>query len=569
MHDPLFNKGTAFRGFERDRLGLRGLVPPRRLTMDTQLDKVLSNFRALRDPLQKNVYLCELMDRNETLFYRLVIENIEEMAPIIYTPTVGKVCQKFGTVFRRTRGMYFCQEDRGMMGAMVYNWPRDDVQVVVVTDGSRILGLGDLGVNGMGIPIGKLALYCAAGGLQPDKVLPVMLDLGTNNEELLRDPHYLGLPHRRLEGDDYYSLVDEFMSAVRYRWPEAVIQFEDFSSDKAMTILNTYKDEFCCFNDDIQGTGATTLAGILSALRVQGKGPQDLVHQKVVVAGAGSAGLGVAEALRKGMVQQGMSEEDAQRTFFVCDQHGLLSKSRGAALTADQHVFARDDLPDGLSLEATVKEASPTILLGVSGCGGLFTESLVAQMASVNERPIIFPLSNPTSAAECTAEQAYDWSGGSAIFASGSPFDGFLRNGNEYQPSQCNNMFIFPGVGFAAVVCGAKVITDSMLFAAAEALAGCLPPSASKRGQVFPAINNIRDVSATVAAAVIRDAVKNGIATTEIDLENVEENVRSKMYDPTYSQVAATRSEHLARSPKFGIGIHDADQPPPVLEFRR
>ncbi|KAF0708420.1 hypothetical protein AaE_013221, partial [Aphanomyces astaci] len=352
IHDPLFNKGTGYKHAERDRLGLRGLVPPRRLNMKLQLEKLYSLYQEEENPLRKNIFLSELQNRNETLFFRLLIDYIEEMAPVVYTPTVGLVCQKFGSIFRRSRGMYFSAEDKSQFGSMVYNWPCDDVQVIVVTDGSRILGLGDLGVNGMGIPIGKLALYTAAGGIDPRKVLPVVLDLGTNNETYLKDPYYLGMQHRRLEGEAFYSVVDEFMRAVRHRWPKALVQFEDFSSDHAADVLHAYRLKQLCFNDDIQGTGATVLAGALSAcLRVN----TPLKEQRILVLGAGSAGLGVSTTLLQGMLQEGAKLDDARKRFYVFDQFGLLGESR-TELTSGQQFFARPDLTDKTSLLDVIKQ---------------------------------------------------------------------------------------------------------------------------------------------------------------------------------------------------------------------
>ncbi|KAF0693100.1 Aste57867_15889 [Aphanomyces stellatus] len=533
VHDPLFNKGTGFKDVERDRMGLRGLVPPRRLNMRAQLDKLYSLFQEEPDPLKKNLFLSELQNRNETLFFRLLIDHIEEMAPVVYTPTVGLVCQKFGSIFRRPRGMYFSSEDASHFGSMVYNWPCDDVQVIVVTDGSRILGLGDLGVNGMGIPIGKLALYTAAGGIDPRKVLPVMLDLGTNNEKYLNDPYYLGMQHRRLEGEAFWSVVDEFMRAVRHRWPNALIQFEDFSSDHAADVLHAYRLKQLCFNDDIQGTGATVLAGALSACQ---RVNIPLKDQRILVLGAGSAGLGVSTTLLQGMLQEGAALDDARKHFYVFDQHGLLGDTR-ADLTSGQKFFARPDMVDKTSLLDVIKQVKPTMILGLSAARGAFTEDCIREMAKHTDLPIIFPLSNPTSVAECTAQDAYDWTNGKVVFASGSPFAPVHFKGQEYVVSQCNNMFIFPGVGLGAVVCGATRVSDRMLYVAARALATCMSPEEIAKGQVFPSVKNIRAVSLKVATAVVQCAVDDGLATTPPDIRkgaNLEEYVASKMYLPIY-----------------------------------
>lgn len=536
IHDPLYNKGTGFKHTERDRLGLRGLVPPRRLTMGTQLDKLYHAFLAEEDMLRKNLFLSDLHNRNETLFFRLLIEHIEEMAPVVYTPTVGKVCQKFGSNFRRPRGMYFSSMDRGQFGAMMHNWPCDEVEIIVVTDGSRILGLGDLGANGMGIPIGKLALYVAAGGVDPRKVLPVMLDTGTQNDELLNDPFYLGVQHPRLEGEQFWSMVDEFMRGVRSRWPNALVQFEDFSSDHAADVLNAYRLKQLCFNDDIQGTGAVVLAGSLSACKISGI---PLQAQKIVVLGAGSAGLGVSTTLLQGMVHDGLTSDEAQKRFYIMDQDGLIGHTR-EGMTPGQHFFSRDDLRDRMSLLEVIKKVKPTMLLGLSASKGAFTQEAVKEMAKYTERPILFPLSNPTAVAECTAEEAYEWTNGKCVFASGSPFDPVTYNGKTYDVSQCNNMFIFPGVGFASILTQSSRVTDRMLYAASNALANCVTEEEMKRGQVFPSVANIRDVSLEVATAVAQNTLDEGIANFRPVIRRgarLKNYVESRMYSPIYNSL--------------------------------
>ena len=518
---------------ERDRLGLRGLVPPRWLKMATQLEKLYESYLEEEDALRKNMFLTDLHNRNETLFFRLLIQHIEEMAPIVYTPTVGLACQKFGGTFRRPRGMYFSSMDRGHFGAMMYNWPCDEVEIIVVTDGSRILGLGDLGANGMGIPIGKLALYTAAGGVDPRKVLPVMLDTGTNNKELLNDPFYLGSQHPRLEGEEFWSMIDEFMRAVRYRWPNALVQFEDFSSDHAADVLNAYRLKQLCFNDDIQGTGAVVLAGSLSACNIT-KIP--LKDQRIVVLGAGSAGLGVATTLLQGMMHEGLSADEARKRFYIMDQHGLMARSR-EGMSPGQQFFSRDDLEDNLSLLDVVKQVKPTMLLGLSACQGAFSEEAVREMSKHTARPILFPLSNPTTVAECTAKEAYEWTNGTCVFASGSPFDPVTYNGVTYDVSQCNNMFIFPGVGFAAILTQASRVTDRMLYAASKALADCVSEEERQRGQIFPSVRNIREVSLTVATAVAQNTLDEGIANYRPKIRRgakLENYVESRMFSPSY-----------------------------------
>jgi len=543
LTNPLYNKGTAFKGGERDRLRFRGLLPPRRLNMKLQEQRILTQIREEESFIRKNIIIEDLHDRNETLYHRLLVDHIEELAPIIYTPTVGQVCKEFAERYRRPRGMYFCEEDRGHMAAMVHNWPHDDVRVIVVTDGSRILGLGDLGANGMGIPIGKLSLYCAAGGIAPHRVLPVVLDVGTDNEELLNNPFYIGTQKKRLQGPAYYHLVDEFMQAVRHRWPKVLVQFEDFSSDKAQKLLNKYRHSQLCFNDDIQGTGATTLAGVFGALRAKGESVDALGDQRIVIAGAGSAGIGVAQVLMEAMKEQGRTEEEAKNTFFVVDQDGLLGKERANELSAEQKLFVRDT-DGGLSLLDVIKKHKPTILLGMTAVGGLFTEEIVSEMSSNCERPIIFPLSNPTTKAECTAEQAFEWSGGRCIFASGSPFDSVkMDDGRVFYPTQCNNMYVFPGLGLGATVCGATTISDRMLYIAAEALANYVTEEELACGKVFPHISKIRDVSHRIAVAVIKEAIREGQAPnlTAKDIEDLDSFVSKKMYDPVYVPLVEKR----------------------------
>lgn len=536
LTNPLFTKGTAFKSGERDRLRLRGLLPPRIMNIKKQKERILAAVRSEESDIRKNIILEDLHDRNETLYHQVIIEHIEEMAPLIYTPTVGQACKEFGTRYRRPRGMYFTEEDRGHMAAMVHNWPHDDVHVIVVTDGSRILGLGDLGSNGMGIPIGKLSLYCAAGGIAPHRVMPVVLDVGTDNEELLNHPFYLGVQKPRLTGEKYYHLVEEFMRAVRYRWPNVLVQFEDFASDRAQTLLNKYRYDHLCFNDDIQGTGATTLAGILGALRAKGESVNKLGKQKIVIAGAGSAGIGVGQVLMDAMIEQGYSEEAAKDAFFVVDQDGLLSMDRIAELSSEQAAFAREE-DGGMSLHDVVKKYKPTILLGMTTVGGLFDEALIKEMAAHCDRPVIFPLSNPTTKAECTAAQAFEWTEGKCIFAAGSPFDPVsMDNGRVFYPTQCNNMYVFPGIGLGATICGAKTVTDRMLYVAAEALANFVSDEELAQGKVFPHITSIRQVSHAIAVAVIKEAVHEGEAKKldEKHLSNLDEYVRRKMYDPIY-----------------------------------
>jgi len=544
LNSPLFNKGTAFKSGERDRLRVRGLLPPKRINMGIQKRRILKALREEESPIRKNIILEDLHDRNETLYHRVLVDHIEEMAPLIYTPTVGQACKEFGMRYRRPRGMYFTEEDRGHMASMVYNWKEKDVHVICVTDGSRILGLGDLGSNGMGIPIGKLSLYCAAGGIAPHRVLPIVIDAGTDNEELLEDEFYLGVQKKRLSGSDYYQLVDEFMQAVRHRWPNVLVQFEDFSSDKAQTLLNHYRNTHLCFNDDIQGTGATTLAGVLGSLRSKGDDLTTLGDQRIVIAGAGSAGIGVAQVLMQAMIEQGRSPEEARNCFYVVDANGLLGEGQeNTTLSREQKLFKRNT-DGGLPLAEVIKKCKPTMLLGMTGVGGLFTEDIVREMGKHCDRPVIFPLSNPTIKAECTAEQAFQWTDGRCIFASGSPFDPVTMNdGKVYYPTQCNNMYIFPGLGLGATLAGAKTVSDKMLFVAAEALANHVSDEELADGKVFPHISKIRDVSRNVAVAVIKQAMEEGQVTKMMDknINDLNEYVHKKMYDPVYVPLVEKR----------------------------
>ena len=439
--------------------------------------------------------------------------------------------------------MYFSAHDVGHMQSMVWNWPQSDVRVIVVTDGSRILGLGDLGVNGMGIPIGKLALYCAAGGIAPHRVMPVQIDVGTDNAALRDDPFYLGLKTPRLQGEEYYGVLAEFMHAVKARWPKVLIQFEDFSSDKALNLLDKYRGSHLCFNDDIQGTGATCLAGAMACLRQRGLPVAALAEQRVVIAGAGSAGAGVAAALRDGMVAESrgaLTPEQAARNFWMLDKDGLLARGGAdeAGFTPEQLEYARPagggELARGASLLDVVRAVKPTMLLGLSTVRGLFDEPVIRALGEGCEHPVVMPLSNPTRNAECTAEEAYTWTDGRAIVASGSPFAPVELRGKTYIPSQCNNMFIFPGVGLGASLCGSKVVTDGMLHAASVACAEAVDADEMARGQVFPSVGRIRGVSQKVAVAVIEAAVREGLANRASFDDDLHEWVNQRMYYPAY-----------------------------------
>ncbi|KAI9021721.1 hypothetical protein CLU79DRAFT_752934 [Phycomyces nitens] len=552
-HDPLLSKGTAFSMDERERLSIRGLVPPRQQNMEMQLKRVKRNMAHCETPLSKFIFLNALQDRNETLFYKLIIDNIKEMAGIIYTPTVGLASQKSHSIYRRSRGMYFSAQDRGNMSAMVYNWPHPDVDVIVVTDGSRILGLGDLGANGMQIPVGKLSLYVAAGGIHPRTVLPVVLDVGTNNQELLHDPLYLGLPQPRLQGEEYYAMVDEWVRAVTGRWPHVLIQFEDFKHPHAYNLLNKYRNKITCFNDDIQSTSTITLAGILASLKARGKDQEDLAKERIICVGAGSAGVGVCEGIIDCMVTQGKvkSREEAYESIFMLDQHGLLgnhsiatndtsnfhqSSQRSEPLDELQLKYVKKNLPDRLDLESLVERVKPTVILGLTGIKGVFTEKSIRTMSRYQERPVIFPLSNPDTHAECTAKEAFEWSDGRAIFASGSPFENVdLKDGKIGHTNQCNNSYSFPGIGLGVTVSKASRVTSTMFLEAAKVIAEMATEDELKQGILFPSVNNLRDVSHKVATRVCEVAYTEGVAKATLkEGELLSELVKDSMYTPEY-----------------------------------
>ena len=528
LHDPKLNKGTAFTEEERDKLALRGLLPPRIFTGEEQSKRILENFHNKTDDLEKYIYMVALQDRNETLFYRTVIDNVEEIMPIIYTPVVGKACQLFGHIWRRPRGLYLTLNDKGRIAEVLRNWPMKKVGIIVVTDGERILGLGDLGANGMGIPIGKLALYTACAGVHPSLCLPITIDVGTNNEELLNDPLYIGLLQTRLRGEVYDELIDEFIWAVQDVFPGALIQFEDFSNQNAFRLLRKYQDQVCTFNDDIQGTASVTLAGIYSAIRITG---QKLTDQKILFQGAGEAGVGIANLIVSALEAEGMSHDEAKRKCWLVDSKGLVVKSRDNL--QDHKLTYAHDHKIVSSLISAMETLKPTILIGVSGQPQTFTQSIVEAMGKINEQPVIFALSNPTSKAECTAEQAYSWTNGRAIFASGSPFDPVTLNGKTYVPGQGNNAYVFPGVGLGIIESGARHVTNEMFFAAAKALAKEVSEDDLAKGSVYPPLPQIRDVSAVIASVVAEVAYERGLATVERP-DDLLDYMKSRQYQPDY-----------------------------------
>jgi malate dehydrogenase (oxaloacetate-decarboxylating)(NADP+) len=527
LREPLLNKGTGFSEKERDALGLRGLLPAHVLTMKAQAERVLNNLRRLPNDLERYVALNALHDRNEALFFRVVSDNIDEIQPLIYTPTVGLACQRFGHIFQRPRGLFIGANDRGRIAKLLANWPYP-AKLIVVTDGERILGLGDLGANGMGIPVGKLSLYSACAGVHPKLCLPVMLDVGTNNEELLKDPYYVGLRRKRLRGPEYDKLIDEFVTAAQKIFPGVLIQFEDFANHSAFRLLHKYRDRFCVFNDDIQGTAAVALAGLFSALRVTGG---KLSEQTLLFLGAGEAATGIADLVVSAMMAEGLSEAEARQRNWLVDSRGLVVKDR-ASLTEHKLPYAHEHAPIGDFLTA-ICALRPTAIIGVAAVGGTFTPEVLRTMAEINQQPIVFALSNPTSKAECSAEEAYRGTDGRALFACGSPYDPVTLNGKTFVPRQGNNSYIFPGVGLGVIASGSKLVTNEMFMAAAHRLARLVTDADLEQGSLYPALPRIREVSAHIAAAVAKVAYKRGLAKGKAP-KNLLAFVKSQMYDPRY-----------------------------------
>ena len=521
------NKSTAFTLEEREALGLRGLLPYNVNGQATHQNRALGNLRRKAYDIEKYIFLSSLQDRNEKLFYRLVMDNIEEIMPLIYTPTVGQACKEFAHIYRRSQGFYITPDDKGQIREILDNWHEDDVKVIVVTDGQRILGLGDLGSNGMGIPIGKLALYTACAGIHPHQCLPVMLDVGTNNEELLGDPLYLGYPHKRLEGQAYLDLVEEFVAALQDKYPDSLLQFEDFLTPNAYKLLETYKDKILCFNDDIQGTAAVALSGVLASSRITGRDFSDL---RIMFLGAGSAATGIGDLMVSAFMDKGLTNEEAVKRLWFVDQHGIIVKSRDD-LMSHNIPYAHDH--EQLSFVDAIKAIRPHILIGATGAPGTFTQEVIEAMSEINERPAIFALSNPTSRAECTAEQAYEWSDGRAIFTSGSPFNAVEIGGKTHQPGQGNNAYVFPGIGLGAIACRAKHIDDGMFLAAADALANQVSQANLDAGTLYPPLSDIREVSLHIAVAVAEKAYATGLAQLERP-DDLEAQIKAMMYEPDY-----------------------------------
>ncbi|KAI3801986.1 hypothetical protein L1987_30106 [Smallanthus sonchifolius] len=532
LRDPHHNKGLAFTERERDSHYLRGLLPPAVSTQELQEKKLMQNIRSYEVPLHKYVAMMELEERNERLFYKLLIDNVEELLPVVYTPTVGEACQKYGSIFKRPQGLYISLKEKGKILEVLRNWPERNIQVIVVTDGERILGLGDLGCQGMGIPVGKLALYTALGGVRPSACLPVTIDVGTNNQKLLDDEFYIGLKQKRATGKEYYDLLEEFMYAVKQNYGEKVlIQFEDFANHNAFELLAKYKTSHLVFNDDIQGTASVVLAGLIASLKLLGG---SLADHTFLFLGAGEAGTGIAELIALEIsTKTNIPVEEARKKIWLVDSKGLIVSSRKESLQHFKKSWAHEHEPLTTLLDA-VKAIKPSVLIGTSGVGQTFTKDVIEAVAAVNERPLIMALSNPTSQAECTAEQAYTWTEGRAIFSSGSPFDPYEYNGNLFIPGQANNAYIFPGLGFGLVISGAIRVHDEMLLAASEALANQVTQEHYDKGMIYPPLTNIRKISANIAANVAAKAYDLGLATRLPRPADLVKYAESCMYTPNY-----------------------------------
>ncbi|MGM3175691.1 NAD-dependent malic enzyme [Dickeya lacustris] len=513
---PLLNKGSAFSDAERAQFNLHGLLPEAVETIEEQAERAWRQYQEFKNDMEKHVYLRNIQDTNETLFYRLLETHLSEMMPIIYTPTVGAACEHFSDIYRRARGLFISYPNREHIDDMLQNATKQNVKVIVVTDGERILGLGDQGIGGMGIPIGKLSLYTACGGISPAYTLPVVLDVGTNNPQRLNDPLYMGWRHPRITGDEYYAFVDDFIQAVKRRWPNVLLQFEDFAQSNAMPLLNRYRDELCSFNDDIQGTAAVALGSLIAASRAAGSQLRD---QTVTFLGAGSAGCGIAEQIIAQMKSEGLSDEEARARVFMVDRFGLLTDKLPNLLDFQSKLVQKSDSlsawdvnSDAISLMDVMRNAKPTILIGVSGQPGLFTEEIIREMHRHCPRPIVMPLSNPTSRVEARPEDIIRWTDGAALVATGSPFAPVQYKDKVYPIAQCNNSYIFPGIGLGVLASGAKRITDGMLMASSRALADCSPLASKGEGALLPEVSDIQSVSKYIALEVAKAAQLQGVA---------------------------------------------------------
>jgi malate dehydrogenase (oxaloacetate-decarboxylating) len=537
LETPLLNKGSAFSSDERVTFNLTGLIPPRYETIQEQVDRAYMQYSSFDQPINKHIYLRAIQDNNETLYYRLIKEHIDEMMPIIYTPTVGDACEQFSDIYRSSRGLFISYSERHQMDDILRNATKRKVKVIVVTDGERILGLGDQGIGGMGIPIGKLSLYTACGGISPAYTLPVMLDVGTNNEKLLADPMYMGARHKRIEQAEYDEFVDMFIKAIHRRWPEVMLQFEDFAQPNAMPLLERYRDKICCFNDDIQGTAAVAVGTILAACKSKNT---QLSKQKVVFVGAGSAGCGIAEQIIQQMCREGISDAQARSQVFMVDRFGLLSEGMQGLRDFQQRLIQSNDAikewsfsGEFASLLDVVNCAQPDILIGVSGQAGLFTEQVIRNMKKHCELPIIFPLSNPSRQVEATPQQVIEWTDGKVIVATGSPFKPVEYKGKTYVIAQCNNSYIFPGIGLGVIAAKASLISDEMLMATSAALAEASPLAANGHGELLPALGEIAQLSKKIAFDVAKIAMQQNLAL-EVSDEILKERIERNFWMPEY-----------------------------------
>ncbi|MCF2947637.1 NAD-dependent malic enzyme [Paraglaciecola aquimarina] len=544
LETPLLNKGSAFSAQERVAFNLTGLIPPRYESIEEQVERAYMQYSSFDEPINKHIYLRAIQDNNETLFYRLINSHINEMMPIIYTPTVGDACEQFSDIYRSSRGLFISYSERHQMDDIIRNATKRKVKVIVVTDGERILGLGDQGIGGMGIPIGKLSLYTACGGISPAYTLPVMLDVGTNNEKLLADPMYMGARHKRIGQAEYDEFVDMFIQAVYRRWPDLMLQFEDFAQPNAMPLLERYRNQICCFNDDIQGTAAVAVGTLLAACKSKGC---KLSEQKVAFVGAGSAGCGIAEQIILQMCSEGISDEQARKQVFMVDRLGLLSeKSTGLRDFQQKLVQSNESLKDWsfdgefASLLDLVNNAKPDILIGVSGQAGLFTEEVIRNMKQHCELPIIFPLSNPSRQVEARPEQVIEWCDGEVIIATGSPFKPVEYKGKTFPIAQCNNSYIFPGIGLGVLAAKAKLISDEMLMATSAALAEVSPLANNGEGALLPSLGEIANLSKKIAFDVGKVAMQQGLAlevSDEVLQQRIEQNFWTAEYRP-YKRVS-------------------------------
>lgn len=543
LETPLLNKGSAFSAEERKAFNLNGLLPPRYESIEEQVSRAYMQYSSFDTPLNKHIYLRAIQDNNETLFYRLLADHLEEMMPIIYTPTVGDACEQFSDIYRSSRGLFISYAERQHMDDILHNATKRKVKVIVVTDGERILGLGDQGIGGMGIPIGKLSLYTACGGISPAYTLPVMLDVGTNNEKLLADPMYMGARHKRISQEEYDAFMEDFIQAVKRRWPDAMIQFEDFAQQNAMPLLNRYRNEVCCFNDDIQGTAAVAVGTLLAACRTKGA---KLSEQKVVFVGAGSAGCGIAEQVIQQMCAEGISDAQARSQIFMIDRFGLLTDGMEGLRDFQQALCqSKENISDWnfsgefASLLDVMHCATPDILIGVSGQAGLFTEQVIRAMKQGCGLPIVFPLSNPSKQIEARPEQVIEWTEGEVIIATGSPFEPVVYQGKTYPITQCNNSYIFPGIGLGVLATKAKHISDEMLMAASSTLANASPLANKGKGTLLPPLTELAQLSKDIAFAVGKVAQQQGLAL-EMSDDMLQGKINANFWSPAYRQYRRT-----------------------------